>query len=430
MEKHEPDAQPGQPGSGGVVALENAEQATAKSWLRVFGALQQRNYRLYWSGQLVSLIGTAMQRIGQAWLVLELTGSAWQLGIVGALQFLPILLFSLFGGVLADRWPKRRVLLITQTISLCQALLLWLLIATHAVQLWHVYILAFLLGLTNCLDQPTRSAFVVEMVGRENLPNAIALSSSMANLTLIVGPGLGGMIIAVGGVGPLFLFNALSFLAVLLGLALIKTGELHISEQAGEHQSAWGSLREGVGYVWNTPSISLVIVIVGLVLLLGANFEVVLPLFATTVLHAGAAGLGFLSATSSLGALGAALWLAWTSRHPTLSQIFCGLLVFGVLEACFALSPFYPLSLVVIAGMGAAETIFGALATTFLQTVPPDHLRGRVASVYILFFTGSIPPGYLLAGWLSSILGAPLGLLICALLCLLVTGAGWLWKRM
>src|SRR6185312_5113296 len=188
-----------------VSGPETPLQQPGKGWLRAFSSLRQRNYRLYWSGQMVSLIGTWMQIIGQAWLVLELTNSAWQLGVVGALQFLPVLLFALFGGVFADRWPKRRVLLVTQTASMLQALLLWLLVATGTVQLWHIYVLALLLGLTNSLDQPTRSAFVVEMVGREDLPNAVALNSSLVNLTRIVGPGLGGMIIAASGVTMLFL---------------------------------------------------------------------------------------------------------------------------------------------------------------------------------------------------------------------------------
>ncbi|HEV2655599.1 MAG TPA: MFS transporter, partial [Ktedonobacteraceae bacterium] len=179
--------------------------------MRAITSLRQRNFRLFLFGQMISLVGSWMQSIGQAWLVLELTHSAWQLGLVGALQALPILFLSIFGGVFADRWPKRRILLVTQTAAMLQALLLWALIATDSVQLWHIYILALLLGITNSLDKPTRQACVVELVGRDDLPNAVALNSSLTTLAHIVGPGIGGIIIAVSGVSMLFLLNALSF---------------------------------------------------------------------------------------------------------------------------------------------------------------------------------------------------------------------------
>ena len=410
-----------------------ATQQPKNGLLRAFTSLRHRNYRLYWFGQMISLLGTDMQAIGQDWLVLELTHSALQLGVVGALQFLPVLLFSLFGGVFADRWPKRRVLLFTQSAAMLQALLLWGLLITGAIQLWHIYILAMLLGLTTSLDQPTRSAFVVELVGRDDLPNAVALNSSLSNLMRVVGPALGGFLIALSGVTLLFLLNALSFLAVLGGLALMNTDELRAQvlqpATVSERKNTWQSLREGLEYVWKTPAVLLLIVVVGLVLLFGANYSVVLPLFATDVLHVGAAGFGLLSAALGVGALLSALWLAWGNRQPTIRRVLIGTLAFGVLEAAFAISHLYPLSLLLIAGMGVAETIFGAQAITALQTLAPDHLRGRVNSVYILFFTGSIPPGYLLAGWLSSLYGASIGLLICALLCLLVTGAGWMWRK-
>ncbi len=406
---------------------------SGKGLLRTFTSLRQRNFRLYWFGQMISLIGTWMQTIGQAWLVLELTHSAWQLGLVGALQFLPVLLFSLFGGVFADRWPKRRVLLLTQSAAMIQALLLWALVATGTVQLWQIYVLAMLLGLTNSLDQPTRSAFVVEMVGREDLPNAVALNSSLVNLARIVGPGLGGIIIATSGVTVLFLLNALSFLAVIVGLALINIHELHAQalqhRSVGERQNTWQSLREGLGYVWKAPAVLLVLLVVGLVLLFGENFNVVLPLFATDVLHVGARGFGFLSAALGVGSLISALWLAWSNQRPTIRRVLISTLVYGLLEAVFAVSHIYLLSLVLIASLGVAETVFGALAITTFQTVAPDHLRGRVMSVFIFFFTGSLPLGNLLAGWLSGLYGASIGLLICALLSLMVAGAGWMWRK-
>src|SRR5947208_682702 len=330
--------------------------------LRALTSLRQRNFRLYWYGQMISLMGSGMQSIGQVWLVLELTHSAWQLGLVGALQALPVLLFSLVGGVFADRWPKRRVLLVTQVAAMIQALLLWALIATGTVQLWHLYVLALLLGLTYSLSKPASRSFVVEMVGREDLPNAIALNSSLSTLARIVGPGLGGIIIAARGVTMLFLLNALSFLPVLVGLALINSHKLYAQalphRSVGERQNTWQSLREGVDSVWKTPAVLLVILVVGLVLLFGSNFNVVLPLFATDVLHGGATGFGFLSAATAIGSLCSALWLAWSHQKPTIRRVLMGTPVFGVLEAVFAVSRIYPLSLVLIAGVGIAETAF------------------------------------------------------------------------
>ena len=408
-------------------------QQPEKGLLRVITSLRQRNFRLFWCGQMISLIGSYMQSIGETWLVLELTHSAWQLGLVGALQAVPILLFSIFGGVFADRWPKRRVLLVTQAAAMIQALLLWALIATGTLQLWHLYVLALLLGLTNSLGRPASRAFVVELVGREDLPNAVALNSSLSSLTRIVGPGLAGIIIAASGVTTLFLLNALSFLAVLVGLALIKSHELHAQARGhrsvGERQNTWQSLREGVAYVWKTPAVLLLVLVVGLVLLFGSNFNVVLPLFATNVLHVGATGFGFLSAATGVGALLSGLWLAWSNQKPTIRRVLIGMLVFGVLEAVFAVSHLYLLSLVLIASVGFTEETFAMQAMTTIQMVAPDHLSGRVMSVQVLFFDGSLPLGYLLMGWLSALFGAPIALLTGALLSLLVAGAGWMWRK-
>jgi MFS family permease len=436
MKKHSPRSQ-GHPEPSSVSEQETPAiippRPPGKGLLRAFTSLGQRNFRLFWFGQMISLIGSYMQTIGQAWLVLELTHSAWQLGLVGALQALPVLLFSLFGGVFADRWPKRRILLVTQAAAMIQALLLWALIATGTIQLWHLYVLAMLLGFTNSLDHPTRQAFVIELVGREDLPNAVALNASLSQMTRVVSPGMAGIIIAASSVTILFLLNALSFLAVLVGLALIKSHELHAQalqhSSVGERQNTWQSLREGVAYVWNTPAVLTVILVVGLVLLFGANFNVVLPLFATDVLHVGATGFGFLSAASAIGSLCSALWLAWGNQQPTIRRVLIGTLVFCVLEAVFAVSRIYPLSLVLIASVGFAETAFAQLSITMLQTVAPDHLRGRVMSVTLLFFDGSVPLGYLLMGWLSGLYGAPTALLIGALLSLVVAGAGWMWRK-
>ncbi|HTK07738.1 MAG TPA: MFS transporter [Ktedonobacteraceae bacterium] len=404
---------------------------SGKGLLQAFPSLLHRNYRLYLFGQMISLTGTSMQTIGQAWLVLSLTHSAWQLGIVGALQALPILLFSLFGGIFVDRWPKRHVLLVTQVAAMIQAFLLWLLIVTGTIQLWHLYLLAILLGFTNCLSRPASRAIGIELVGREDLPNAIALNSSLNQMMRIVGPGLGGVIIAASSVTVLFLLNALSFLPLIVGLALMNKRELHIQtfQDSNARQKIWQSLREGVDYVWKTPAVLLMTLVVGLVLLFGSNFGVVLPVIATDVLHVGATGFGLLSAATGVGALLAALGLAWGNQKPTVHRMLIGALAFGALEAIFAVSHIYLLSVVLIASVCFAEETFATQALTALQTVVPDHLRGRATSVQVLFFDGTLPLGYLLVGWLSGLCGASTTLLICSLLCLLVVGAGWLYSH-
>lgn len=382
---------------------------------------------------MVSSIGTYMQSIGQAWLVLDRTHSALQLGVVGALQYLGVLFFALFGGVVADRWPKRRILLFTQSAAMLQALLLWALVATNTIQIWHLYVLAALLGLTSSLDAPARQAFVVELVGREEVSNAVALNSSLGNFARVVGPGLGGVIIAARGEASLFLLNGLSFLAMLAGLALIDSRALHAQapRQTGEGESltTWQRLREGMRYISNTPTIALLIVVPGLALLFGSNFNVVLPLVATQVLDIGARGFGFLSAAFSVGALIAALLIAWGGRRPTIGWALFSALAFAVLEALFALSHSYPLSLALIASVGFMENSFATLSVVILQTVTPDHLRARVMSVCILFFDGSVPLGYTLTGWLADARGVSIALLICALLTLMVVAGGWLWSQ-
>lgn len=401
--------------------------------LRTFIALRHRNFRLFWFGQMISLIGTWMQTTGLAWLVLGLTQSAWQLGVVGAIQYVPILLFSLFGGVFADRWPKRTILLFTQSTALLQAVVLWALVASGHVQIWEVYLLAFLLGLTNSLDMPTRQAFVIEMVGREDLPNAVALNSSIFNLARIVGPSIGGLIIAFSGVTTLFLLNALSFVAVLGGLLMMRNKELHtVFKRAGADDpraKTWQSLGESMAYIRHTPSVLLITLVVGSVSLFGLNLSVVLPFFATIVLHAGAIGFGLLSSAIGGGALLSALWIAWGNRQPSIRSVLSSTLVFSGLLVLFSVSHIYPISLVLILLIGFSQVAFSALASTAIQIITPDHLRGRVMSLYVACFVGCAPIGSLLIGGLSILAGPSIALLICAILSLLSALAGWAWCK-
>lgn len=428
-----PDSQESQAPEGETQQEIPLTTPTKKGTGRALSSLKQRNYRLYLFGQMISLPGSTMQNIGQAWLVLVLTHSPWQLGLVGALQALPILLFSIFGGIIADRWPKRRVLLLSQTAAAIQAFLLWALIATGTLQLWQLYILVLLLGFTNSLGRPASRAIIVEMVGHEDLPNAIGLLSTLSTLGRIASPALAGIIIASSGVNSLFLINALSFAPMIAVLVLIRSHEMHIQGHlpgnSSRPQNPWQSLREGLDYIWQMPSVFLLILSVGLVLLFGSNFNVVLPLFATDILHQGARGFGFLSAATGAGALIAALWVAWGNRHSTIRQVLIGMLIFGVLEVAFGISKIYTVSLLLLTGVGFMEETFAMQAMTTLQSVTPGHLNGRVMSIQVIFFDGSLPLGYLLMGWLAGLYGASTALLVGALLSLLVVAASWLWWK-
>jgi MFS family permease len=303
------------------------------------------------------------------------------------------------------------------------------------VHLWHVLVLAALLGLTNSVDMPTRQAFVVEMVGREDLPNAVALNSSLFNMARIIGPGLGGLIIAWLGVAPLFLLNAISFIPVIIGIALIDMRQLHVVVKRSDlvkdtpEKSTLQSLHEGLAYVARTPSVLLVIAVIGVVSLFGINFNVVLPLFATDVLNVGPQGFGFISAAFGLGSLISALWLAWSNHKPSIHYLLLNGFAFCILEGAFAISHLYALSLILIASVGFAQIAFSATANTTLQTVAPDHLRGRVMSVYMLVFAGSVPLGNLFTGGLAHLFGAPVALFMGASLSMIAVVAGWAFRK-
>ncbi|GER91401.1 MFS transporter [Dictyobacter vulcani] len=396
-------------------------------FLQAFPALQHRNFRLFWSGQLISLIGTWMQTTGQSWLVLQLTHNSLALGTVGALQFLPVLLFTLFGGVLADKLPKRRVLLSTQTFACILATILFVLYVTHTVQIWHIYVLAFLLGVNNSLDMPTRQSFVVEMVGREALGNAVALNSSVFNMAKIVGPGVAGLIIARFGEGPLFLSNAISFIPVLISLLLLDTSKLFAGKRqtTAEPVGPIKSLHEGLRYVWQTPAIFLIVAVVGVVSLFGVNFNVVEPLVSTDLLHQGAQGFGLLSSSFGVGALIGALTIATGHKNPSFKKMLTYAAFFCVGLGAVGLSHNYLLSLVIAMVTGFCMITFTAAANTTLQTVAPDHLRGRVMSVYMLVFAGSTPIGNLFTGWMAGLVGISLTLIVNAVISLVAVIVGW-----
>jgi MFS family permease len=369
-----------------------------------FQAFRSRNYRLYFSGQAISLSGTWMQSVAQAWLVLDITGSKVALGTVTMLQFLPITLFVLPAGVIADRIPKRNFILLTQSIALLQALALSVLVWSGRVELWHLYLLAPVLGLTNAFEQPTRQAFLIEMVGKEDISNAVALNAGMVNGARLVGPAIGGFIIAALGVEVAFLVNAVSFLPVIAGLLLMDVTKFYAPPPADNGRvQPLRELREGLAYAFSTPSALLIVILMAIVGTFGYNFTVALPLIDRYVLHRGSVGLGFLLAALSFGAVVAALFLA--SRPATKRTLFIGGFCFALLLGGIAISPWYFATILLLVMLGMASTAFHATANTSLQLTTPDHLRGRVMGLYMLLFAGSTPIGAFVTGLMAEHLG-------------------------
>jgi MFS family permease len=390
-----------------------------------FRALRNRNYRLYFTGQTISLSGTWMQTIAQALLVLQITNSKIALGTVTLLQFLPITLFVLFAGVIADRVPKRNFILGTQLLAMSQALILAALVWSGRVELWHVYVLALVLGLANALEQPTRQAFVVEMVGKDDLMNAVALNSGMFNGARLIGPGIGGLVIAAFGLKWAFLLNGLSFVPVITSLLMMNMTHLY-----GVGKKAAGNplveLREGLSYAFRTPAVMMIIILVAIIGTFGYNFTVMLPLLARYVLDQGSAGLGFMTAAVGLGALISALALAGR-KAATKEMMFAGGAGFAVMLFAVAVSQWFVATLFFLLLLGIANTAFAATANTSLQIATPDHLRGRVMALYMLLFAGSTPIGGFLTGFMAEHLGVPTAIGINASVCAAGVAAGLLY---
>jgi MFS family permease len=390
-----------------------------------FRALRNRNYRLFYTGQIISLSGTWMQTIAQALLVLQITNSKIALGTVTMLQFLPITIFVLFAGVIADRVPKRNFILLTQSLAMTQALVLAALVWSGNVQLWQVYVLALVLGVANAFEQPTRQAFVVEMVGKEDLMNAVALNSGMFNAARLVGPAIGGLLIAAFGLKWAFLLNGLSFIPVIGALLLMDLSKLYpVARRAAGKPLA--ELREGLSYAFRSPPVFLIIILVAVVGTFGYNFTVMLPLISRYVLHLGAAGLGFMTAAVGLGALISALLLAGRER-ATKQTLFLGGAAFAVMLMATALSQWFALTLVALFLLGVANTAFAATANTSLQLATPDYLRGRVMGLYMLLFAGSTPIGGFLTGYMAEHLGVSTAIAINATICAAGVAAGFIY---
>lgn len=392
-------------------------------------SLRHHNFRLFWFGQLISLVGTWMQSVAQSWLVLQLTNDPLALGIVAACQFVPVMIFGLFAGVLADAVPKRQALIATQAASMILAAALGLLVALGHVEVWHVYVLAAFLGVVNAIDMPVRQAFVVEMVGREDVANAVALNSAVFNGARIVGPAIAGLLIGTIGIAPCFFLNAVSYLAVIASLLAMRTRELRHAARAAVQHSVSGvvdQLVEGLRYSRRTPEVFIPVVVLGIVATAGLNFSVTIPVLAKDVLGGGPDTYGFLMAASGLGSLGSALAIAFGQR-PTLRLLVLGAGAIGVSLILLGMSRSLLISLVLMLVLGWGVIAMAATTNTLIQLRVPDELRGRVMSVYTTVFAGSTPIGGLFAGTLAAVGGVSAALVVGGALSL-VTALGAAWR--
>jgi MFS family permease len=397
-------------------------------WLaRGFSSLRIRNYRRYSVSQVISMTGSWMQTTGQAWLVLQLTNSPVALGLVTTLQFLPVTLLALYGGVIADRLPRQRTVILTQSAALIQAAVFGLLVATGAIQLWHIFVLAFIQGTISAIDNPVRQAFVVELVGRDEVVNAVALNSVVFNTARIIGPAVAGLLIASLGVAPALFLNAISFVPVVWVLLRLDQAAMFPAER-----SATGSVRkqlaEGLAYSWRTPNVLFVLIVIAFLGTFGYNFSMVLPLLANYVLKTDANGFGALSSFFGIGSLIAAVSVAY-ARNVTARRLILGSAAFSILLGAVALTPVFALSAVLLIALGISGIIFSTTSNTLLQLTVPDALRGRVMSLNVLLFMGSTPIGGFLIGVLSNLLGVPAALFTCAALCLLGVIIAVLYQR-
>ena len=391
----------------------------------LFAALRHRNFRLFFVGQFISLIGTWMQRIAQAWLVLNLTHSPFLLGLVGALQWLPVLFFSLVGGVVADRVSKRSLLIVTQSAQMIQAFVLGVLVLTGRIEYWHVVVLACALGCTSAFDIPTRQAFVFEMVEGEDMMNAVALNSTIFNGARLFGPAVAGVAIGTLGMGYAFLANGVSFIAVIAALLLMNVRPVQPVSSGGivEH------LQEGVVYILQTPAALQVVVLVALMSVFAMNFNILVPVLAKDVLHQGAEGFGFLMSAQGIGALIGALGLAWVSHlGPRPSLLLGGAAMLALSSLLLADARHFAVAAVLLAIAGASMVTFTATANTSLQITAPDHLRGRVMSMYAIVMGGMTPAGALVAGALAEFWGAPGAFATGGIVSLLSVLMVWRWR--
>ncbi len=388
---------------------------------RTFAALSVHNYRLYFFGQATSLIGTWMQMAAQSWLVLSLTGSATALGLIVALQTLPVLLLAPYGGVIADRVNKRRLMVVLQSAMGLQALALGVLTITGEVRLWEIGVLAVVLGLNNAFENPARQSFMLEMVGPDTLRNAVSLNSVQANVARAIGPAVGGVLIATVGVGECFLVNAASFVAVVASLMSMERSALLPTPPAPRTA---GQLREGLRYAAATPDIIVPLMMMALVGTLAYEFQVSLPVMARHALHSGAEGYGFMTAAMGVGAICGGLVVAARGRTG-LRPVTLAAVAFAVVIGLAALAPTLGVELIALALVGAASVSFMSSGNSTLQLAADPAMRGRVMALWFVAFQGSTPIGGPLVGVIISLAGARMGLGVGAVACVLAAGLGF-----
>jgi len=389
-----------------------------------FRSLRHRDFRLFWSGQIVSLVGTWMQSVAQGWLMHRLTDSAWMLGLLGFAQFLPVMLFSLPAGVVADRVDKRRLILTTQTCALIQATALAAIVSAGTVRPWMIIALALVFGTINAFDLPARQSFLIEMVGKEDLPNAIALNSAAFNSARVLGPALAGLIVATAGEGPCFWINAGSYLVVIAMLLRMGRG----SPAAEGAADGGATLAEGVRYTLGVPPIRNLLILLGVTAGLGFQYMVLLPVYARDLLGAGPRAYGLLVTAFGIGSLASAVRMTgrqdrWALRRNLLT----GLITAGIGMAVFAWSRSLPLSFAMGVAAGFGLILYVASTNTLLQLTTENRLRGRVMSLYTLMFIGTAPIGAIASGWIAQRWGAPVATTASSLV--LLGGAGWVaWR--
>jgi MFS family permease len=386
------------------------------SFRQTFSALKHRNFRLFFYGQLISFTGTWMTTTAQGWLVYQLTGSKALLGVVAAAASAPMLFFATWGGWVADRYPKRSVIVVTQTCSMLLSLAMAALVWTSLVQPWHIIALAIVGGITMAFDMPARQSFVIEMTSREDLMNAISLNSSAFNCARIVGPSIAGVLMGQVGIAMCFLLDGLSFIAVIAGLLLMRLPkkERHIGSDAGP----LGQALEGFRYVWTHPRVLTILSLFTVVGIFGWSYTVLMPAFARDVLHLGAHGYGILLAGSGVGALAAALTVA-SAGHilPTRTMALGGVGIFSAALALFAFNKNVYIATLLLAIVGFGVVLYFSTSNTVLQTIVPDDMRGRVMGIWALIFGGMIPLGSLEAGLMADFLGTPFTIAIGAFIC-------------
>jgi MFS family permease len=378
-------------------------------------AMQYRNYRLFFVGQLISLVGTWMQMVAQSWLVYRLTGSSFLLGSVGFASQIPVFLLAFIGGSVADRYNRHKIVIGTQIASMALAFVLAFLTLTNAIQVWHIFILAALLGVVNAFDMPVRQAFTVELVGKEDLMNAIALNSSLFNGARVLGPAVAGILIAGIGDGWCFFCNGVSYIAVIVGLLMMK---MKPRIEQSQPKSSVNNVLEGFRYVRRTRSIRALLILLAIVSIVGMPYSVFMPIFADKILNGGAKGLGILLGATGLGALAGSLALAAKKGAQGLGKITAySCAGFAVSLILFSISRVFWLSFFFLIPVGFCFMVTLASTNTLMQITVPDHLRGRVMSLHVMMFMGMAPFGSLIAGAVAEKIGAPLTIAMGAICC-------------